>query len=73
MTSPANDQNDASKNMVTSLEQSLETASEKRRRIISVFVCHISMFLSGFGNSLIYIGMYPYLLSVSRAKLYGCT
>ena len=65
MPAPANNQDDGSKNMVTSLEQSLETATEKRRRIISVFVCHISMFLSGFGNSLIYIGMYPYLLSVS--------
>lgn len=33
--------------------------------MISVFVSHMSMLLSGFGNSLIYIGMYPYLLAVN--------
>ena len=70
MSIPANNQNDPSNNMVTSLEQSLETASEKKRRIISVFVCHVSMFLSGFGNSLIYIGMYPYLIMVSSVYPY---
>ena len=55
----------ASKHPLKSLEQSLETPGEKKKRLISVFVCHMSMFLSGFGNSLIYIGMYPYIVSVS--------
>ena len=55
----------STKSPIKDLEQSLETPGEKKKRIISVFVCHMSMFLSGFGNSLIYIGMYPYIKSVS--------
>ena len=54
----------SAKSLVSSLESSLETPAEKRARLISIFVAHASMFLSGFGNSLIYIGMYPYLVSV---------
>ena len=48
------------------LESTLETPAEKKARLRSVFVAHASMFLSGFGNSLIYIGMYPYIVSVKR-------
>ena len=54
----------SAKTLVSSLESSLETPAEKRARLISIFVAHASMFLSGFGNSLIYIGMYPYIVSV---------
>ena len=55
----------SAKSLVSSLESSLETPAEKRARLISIFVAHASMFLSGFGNSLIYIGMYPYIVSVT--------
>ena len=51
--------------LVASLEASLETAAEKRRRHISLYLTHFSMFLSGFGNSILYIGMFPYLVAVS--------
>ena len=50
--------------LVTSLEAGLETAAEKRRRHISLYLTHFSMFLSGFGNSILYIGMFPYLVAV---------
>ena len=50
--------------LVTSLEASLETPAEKKTRVISLFISHVSMLLSGFGNSIIYIGMYPYIVAV---------
>ena len=59
----------SAKSLVSGLESSLETPAEKRARLISVFVAHASMFLSGFGNSLIYIGMYPYIVSVKDTLL----
>ena len=48
------------------LEQSqgLESPEDTKRRLRSVYVCHLSMLLSGFGNSVIYIGMFPYISSV---------
>ena len=52
--------------LVTSVEQQLETAGQRRQRLLSVWVAHASMFLSGFGNSLIYIGMFPYIVSVRK-------
>ena len=52
--------------LVTSVEQGLETAGQRRQRLLSVWVAHASMFLSGFGNSLIYIGMFPYIVSVRK-------
>ena len=52
--------------LVTSVEQGLETAAQRRQRLLSVWVAHASMFLSGFGNSLIYIGMFPYIVSVRK-------
>ena len=58
----------SAKTLVSSLESSLETPAEKRARLISIFVAHASMFLSGFGNSLIYIGMYPYIVSVTHSS-----
>ena len=39
----------------------LESPSEKKARIISLFIAHISMFLSGFSNAIILIGMFPYI------------
>ena len=63
----------SAKSLVSGLESSLETPAEKRARLISVFVAHASMFLSGFGNSLIYIGMYPYIVSVTIiAYMFTC-
>ena len=56
----------SAKTLESTLETSLETPAEKKARLRSVFVAHASMFLSGFGNSLIYIGMYPYIVSVKR-------
>ena len=50
---------------IGSLEKSLETEADRKRRLRSVFITHLSMLLSGFGNSLIYIGMYPYIYSVN--------
>ena len=52
--------------LVTSVEAGLETAGQRRQRLLSVWVAHASMFLSGFGNSLIYIGMFPYIVSVRK-------
>ena len=52
--------------LVTSVEQGLETGAQRRQRLLSVWVAHASMFLSGFGNSLIYIGMFPYIVSVRK-------
>ena len=43
----------------------LETPEERKSRIRSLFITHISMFLSGFGNAIIYIGMFPYIQAVS--------
>lgn len=47
-----------------SVEASLETPAEKKIRLTSLFITHFSMFLSGFGNSILYIGMYPYVALV---------
>ena len=52
--------------LVTSVEAGLETRAQRRQRLLSVWVAHASMFLSGFGNSLIYIGMFPYIVSVRK-------
>ena len=53
------------------LEQSqgLESPEDTKRRLRSVYVCHLSMLLSGFGNSVIYIGMFPYISSVGSNDL----
>ena len=42
----------------------LESSTERKSRLISLYVVHLSMFLSGFGNALIYIGMFPYIQAV---------
>ena len=56
------------------LEQSqgLESPEDTKRRLRSVYVCHLSMLLSGFGNSVIYIGMFPYISSVGSNDLAEC-
>ena len=43
----------------------LESPEERKRRLISLYITHFSMFLSGFGNAIIYIGMFPYIQAVS--------
>ena len=50
--------------LVRSVEASLETPAEKKIRLTSLFITHFSMFLSGFGNSILHIGMYPYVALV---------
>ena len=43
----------------------LESPEERKQRILSLYITHFSMFLSGFGNAIIYIGMFPYIQAVS--------
>ena len=52
-----------------SLDTVLESSAERRARIISLYIAHFSMFLSGFGNAIIYIGMFPYIQAVSSYQL----
>ena len=47
------------------MESSLESPKERKGRIVSLYITHFSMFLSGFGNAIIYIGMFPYIQAVS--------
>lgn len=48
----------------------LESPEERKGRILSLYITHFSMFLSGFGNAIIYIGMFPYIQAVSLYTLY---
>ena len=52
------------KNLHVDLRLKLYATEDTKRRLRSVYVCHLSMLLSGFGNSVIYIGMFPYISSV---------
>ena len=52
------------KNPRVDLRLKLYATEDTKRRLRSVYVCHLSMLLSGFGNSVIYIGMFPYISSV---------
>ena len=47
----------------------LESPEERKGRILSLYITHFSMFLSGFGNAIIYIGMFPYIQAVSLYTL----
>ena len=47
------------------IQSSLESPEERKGRLISLYITHFSMFLSGFGNAIIYIGMFPYIQAVS--------
>ena len=48
----------------------LESPEERKQRILSLYITHFSMFLSGFGNAIIYIGMFPYIQAVSLYTIY---
>ena len=48
----------------------LESPEERKGRILSLYITHFSMFLSGFGNAIIYIGMFPYIQAVSLYTKY---
>ena len=44
----------------------METPKEKRQRIISLYIVHTSMFVFALGNSVIMMGVWPYLQAVSK-------
>ena len=48
----------------TSLEESLETAEEKKLRIRSLFIVHFSLLVMSLGSSIIITGIYPYLVQM---------
>ena len=58
-------ENQATENLMTSLEKSLETPTERKKRMISLYIVHLSMLVVSLGSSIIFTGVYPYLLSVS--------
>jgi len=60
-TGPQMTKRKASNNLISSLEDSLETPQEKKARIRSLFIVHISMLVVSLGSSIIYTGVYPYL------------
>ena len=51
--------------MFKSTDESLESNAEKKRRIISVYLVHLSMFFLAIGNGILTTGIYPYIISVS--------
>ena len=42
----------------------METPKEKRQRMISLYIVHTSMFVFALGNSVIMMGVWPYLQAV---------
>ena len=52
------------KNLNASLEESLESPGEKKKRIISLFIVHLSILVMSLGSSMLTTGVYPYLISV---------
>ena len=48
----------------------METALEKRQRIISLYIVHTSMFVFALGNSVIMMGVWPYLQAVRKSIIY---
>jgi len=57
-------ENQATENLMTSLEKSLETPTERKKRMISLYIVHLSMLVVSLGSSIIFTGVYPYLLSL---------
>ena len=53
-----------SRNLVESLEDSLETPQEKKLRIRSLFIVHFSLLVMSLGSSIIFTGVYPYLIQM---------
>ena len=56
----------ATERQLSSMEKSLETPAERKKRIISLYIVHLSMLVVSLGSSIIFTGVYPYLLSVSN-------
>ena len=48
----------------------METALEKRQRMISLYIVHTSMFVFALGNSVIMMGVWPYLQAVRKSIIY---
>ena len=49
----------------------METAKEKRQRIISLYIVHTSMFVFALGNSVIMMGVWPYLQAVRICDIFS--
>jgi len=58
------DQNQATERQLSSMEKSLETPGERKKRMISLYIVHLSMLVVSLGSSIIFTGVYPYLLSL---------
>jgi len=56
-------------NLVNSMETSLETPNEKKLRIRSLYIVHLSMMVVSLGSSIIFTGVYPYLISLDPRVL----
>ena len=54
-----------SEDLMKSLEDSLESPGEKKKRIISLYIVHLSMLVMAMGNGILITGIYPYIISVS--------
>jgi len=54
----------ATERQLSSMEKSLETPAERKKRIISLYIVHLSMLVVSLGSSIIFTGVYPYLLSL---------
>ena len=48
----------------TTIKIKMETPKEKRQRMISLYIVHTSMFVFALGNSVIMMGVWPYLQAV---------
>ena len=64
MSNPVEREQKTTETLVTSMEKSLETPSEKKKRLISLGIVHLSMLVMSLGSSIIFTGVYPYLISV---------
>ena len=53
-----------SKDLMKSVEESLESPGEKKKRIISLYFVHMSMLIMAMGNGILITGIYPYIISV---------
>lgn len=54
----------ATSSNLASLEESLETPQEKKQRIRSLFIVHFSLLVASLGSSIIFTGVYPYLVQM---------
>lgn len=65
----ANGQQNTATDLVASVAEELETPQQRRSRHISLYIVHLSMLVVSLGSSIIFTGVYPYLLSVTRPTL----